>query len=392
MTSERKNLSLVQNRVSNSKAKTLFVLEYFSPHIGGVETSFLNLITKMKRAYDITVVTVWLPGTKLEEEREGFKICRVKTPSFARRYWFTFLSIPKLLKVAKYQDIIHATTYNAALPAWVVAKLYKKKIVLTVHEVFGKEWFSLRESNKLFLWLFYLYEKLIFSLPFDCYIAVSKYTKKSLLQKFHLSPKKIEVVYNLVDSDFWDSKKYNGKKIRKKIGLEDNFLYLFFGRPGISKGVEYLVKAVPEIRKEVPGSKLILILSEEPKSRFNLIKKLVENLGIEDDVIFIPPVKQEELPNYIVAADCVVVPSLSEGFGYSALEASLLGVSVVATKVGALPEVISKNVEFVKPKSPQDISRAVVKLFSSDTIKNKYSEKLELDQIETLNRIYYELL
>ena len=110
--------------------KVLFVLEYFYPHVGGVETSFLNLARELAKHNDVMVITSWIPGTDLQEVYEKINILRVKTPSYARRFWFTIISLKTLLKLAGNFDYIHTTAYNAALPAWLVSKILKKRIVI----------------------------------------------------------------------------------------------------------------------------------------------------------------------------------------------------------------------------------------------------------------------
>jgi len=52
-------------------------------------------------------------------------------------------------------------------------------------------------------------------------------------------------------------------------------------------------------------------------------------------------VSRSELPSYIAASDCIVVPSLSEGFGFAAAESCAMGKLIVASNVASLPEVVS---------------------------------------------------
>jgi glycosyltransferase involved in cell wall biosynthesis len=68
---------------------------------------------------------------------------------------------------------------------------------------------------------------------------------------------------------------------------------------------------------------------------------MIKRWGIEDKVIIKSSVPYNELPKYILGADCVVIPSLSEGFGLSCAEACAMGVPVVANEVDSLPEVVS---------------------------------------------------
>ena len=108
--------------------KMLFVLEYFYPHIGGAERVFYYQTIELAKKDKVTVVTVKTEDTKEREKINGVDIIRVKTPDWAQRYWFMLLSLPHLFRLVPKYDVIHTTTYNAALPAWIVSKIYNKKI------------------------------------------------------------------------------------------------------------------------------------------------------------------------------------------------------------------------------------------------------------------------
>ena len=361
--------------------KILFVLEYFYPHVGGVETSFSNLTRELAKNNEVLVITTRLPNSPKRERFEGVSILRIDVPPFARRFWFTFLSLKTLLMKASGYDYIHTTAYNAAFPAWFVSKILRKKIVITVPEVFGLDWFKLDEKNILLKTLYYVYEQVLFRLNFDLYIAISESTKKNLLDNFQIPSNKVKVIYCILDLDFWNPENYEGKSVREALGLEKVFLYLYYGRPGISKGVEYLVRAVPIIKKILPSSKLILILSRDPHSRYLMVKGMIKQLKIENDVLLLESVSREELPNYISAVDCVVVPSLTEGFGYCAVESTIMNKTVISTKVGAIPELNPKGL-FIKTKSEQAIAEALRFV----NTKKKNSTSVRNDLIKILNK------
>ena len=61
----------------------------------------------------------------------------------------------------------------------------------------------------------------------------------------------------------------------------------------------------------------------------------------------------------IRAADCVIIPSLSEGFGYNALEANSLGTPLVVSDAGSLPEVVSGKHLFFKSKNQEDLAEKI---------------------------------
>ena len=117
----------------------LFVLENYLPHIGGVETVFRNLMEGLvKKGHSVNLVTHRLKGTKKLENIRGVSVYRVSC--LGSRYLFSFLAVPQIVRLAKRCELIHTTTFNAAPPAFVAAKVTGKPIILTVHEVWLNNW------------------------------------------------------------------------------------------------------------------------------------------------------------------------------------------------------------------------------------------------------------
>jgi glycosyltransferase involved in cell wall biosynthesis len=374
------------------KMNVLFVLENYFPHIGGVEVVFRNLCEGLvKKGYHVDIVTHRLKGTKKSEVIGGVNIHRVNC--FRSRYLFTFFSVPKVLKLAKKADIIHTTTFNAAFPAWFASKLLKKKCIITVHEVWVGRWNKLAGIGWLSAKMHDLLERLIYLLRFDKYAAVSKSTQKQLID-ISVKKEKTQAIYNGIDYSHWNPKKYNGESVRKRLKLENNFVYLFTGRPGVSKGLEYLIKAVPSISKLIPNSKLLAIVSKDKayEKRYRYILDLIKKLKIEDKVIIHNPVSYKDLPNYVKASDCVVVPSLSEGFGFAAAEACAMKIPVVASNTTSLPEVVSGRFILVGSRSPESIAEGIKNVFDG-RIKDKGLKKFLLtDNINNYIKAYKKLL
>ena len=329
-----------------------------------MEILFKQICEGLAKKHEVIVVTHRIKGTKEKETINGVKVIRVNVPGLMSRYFFTFLSIPKLVKVCKDADIIHTTTYNGAPPARFIAKILKKPSLITIHEVIGKNWSRLLEMGWLSGKLHEFLEWLVVSLKFDRYVCVSNSTKDDF-EKVKIKKRGV-VIHNGIDYEFWDPSKYNGNSVRKKLNVENKFIYLFFGRPGPSKGFEYLAKAVPIIQQEIKESVLVAILSRDKtyEKRYNKIKDMLKG-----DVKLINPVSREELPNYLKAADCVVVPSLTEGFGFSVAESCAMGKPVVASNTTSIPEVISGEYVLVKPKKPEDIAKGVIDVFKMRTKK-----------------------
>ena len=369
--------------------RILFVCENYLPHIGGVEVVFKNLAERMvELGNEVNLVTHQLKGTKKYEIINGGKVHRVSC--FNSRYLFSLFSIPKILKLAKKADIIQTTTFNGAPPSWFVGKLLKKPTIITVHEVWINKWNKVTDFSKLKCFIHNLLEKAIYSLKFDQYVTVSNATKKDL-EQIGIKPEKIKTIHNGFDYDFWDPDNFNGEIIRKKLNLENKWIYFAWGRPGPSKGFEYAIKAVPKIKKHLKNSLFLLMLgsADQYKQREVYFKKLIKELNLTDDEIkIIPSVPYNELGNYLKAADCLVVPSIAEGFGYTTVEANSMNKPLVASNTGSIPEVISGKHLLFESKNSTDLANCVIKIHDNKFHQTQLKKFLWGECVEKYLEVY----
>jgi len=310
------------------------------------------------------VITCHLPGTAYQERLNGVYIHRVRVPGWGRRYWFTIFSLWAVWRIGKKCEIFHTTTYNGIFPTFILSKLLRKPAVVTVFEVVCDLWKDSGQMGWLNAKIHSLAERLFFKLPLDKYLCISKHTG-NCLEKYGISKDKIQIIYPGIERIYYEtSNDFNKNSIKRLLKLENKYIYTYFGRPGIFKGVEYLLQAVPLIAKTILNSKLLLILARDPKDRYENIIKLINKLKIENNVIMLDPLKREKLIEYIRASDIVVLPSLSEGFGLSCVEACSLGTPVVSSKVGSIPEVIFGKFVLVPPADPRAIANGVKKMYN----------------------------
>lgn len=319
--------------------KILFVLENYFPNIGGVETLFRSLNERLQaEGVFTTVITNRLSSEHPSQEKnERSSIHRYR---FHNRYLFTALAIFPIIRQAAKADIVHTTSYNAALPAFLGAKLSKKKVIVTFHEVWGDLWFALPHMPLPSKILHFLFEWCLLRLPFDHFVAVSEFTARKLMEN-GVPKHKIKVVHNGIDyADFNVGNSVgSGSALPGSEAVE--FTYTYFGRLGISKGLDILLEAATIFHQQVPKSKLKLILPFHPVSFLKKIKNQVKALGLQQHVFFLHELPFEELKSQLLASHCVVIPSYSEGFCFAAAECCALGVPVVSSGRGALPEVVS---------------------------------------------------
>lgn len=370
--------------------KILFILDLYKPHIWGVEILFENIISRLASNWnDIVVLTSKYDKILDNYEKDwNIEIYRVGN----NRYDFMFYSIFKWINLAKSVDVIHTTTYNSAIPSSLIWLFSGKKVILTVHEIFGQLWYK-------FMWIkwffFKIFESLIFKFSFDKFVCVSNYTKNSLRIHFWLDDNKLVTVYNGIDYDFWNRDNFDIEdfsQIRKDLWLTNNYVWLFYGRPGISKWLEYYIKAIPEIVKAIPEFKALLIVPHSSNNPITRIENLIDDLKVRDNIVLIPGIWNKELPKYILLSDFVIIPSLVEWFGFAVAEVSALGQKLITTEVAAIPEVASGNVNFIEAGNVNNIVEKVIdfKNWKFDKIPKK--EFTWEDNIEKTLDIYREVL
>ena len=343
--------------------RILFVLEYFWPQVGGVETLFDSLARGLvRRGHTVEVLTSRLSDTPPYQERAGVHIHRVGWEASGSRYAFTRQASPLALRLARRADIIHTTTYNAALPAWLAGRWTGKPVVITVHEVLGAAWHTLPGLSWPQAALLRGLESACVNLPFEHYVGVSRATRNAL-RTAGVPAERLSFIYNGMDLEGWAADPQAAEQLRAELlpAGGAGTLLTYFGRPGLTKGVEVLIAAFERVRGQLPDARLLLILGSYPEDRrAALAQQARTRLG--DAVRVLPSVPRVDLPNYLVASDAVVVPSLTEGFGFTAAEAAQLGVPVVASNVGSLPEVLTESNVLVPPADPDALAAGILQI------------------------------
>jgi len=371
--------------------KIIFVLENYYPHLGGAEVLFKNLCEGLAEKHNVIVITHRLPNTEEYEIINKVRVYRINVPKFASRYFFTFMCIPKLFSICKDADIINTTTYNGAPPTWLAGYVYDIPTVITILEVIGKRWTTLLNMNHLTAKIHQILEYIIVNLSFSKHVCISDATMNDLY-KVNKKADMIKI-YPGIDYNHWNPDKYKDN-IRKKYNLNNKFVYLFYGRPGPSKGFTHLLKAVKYIKKNIPNSILFAILSNnlQYQKYFSEINSIIHHDCIVNDVIIHAPVHYDILPEYIKMADCVVVPSVSEGFGYTTVESCTMKKPVVVSYAGSIPEVVFGKYVFSTVGKEESIANGIQKIKYKDyMIKN---DKIFLWKtcIENYEQLYNELI
>ena len=168
----------------------------------------------------------------------------------------------------------------------------------------------------------------------DGVTAVSRFLKEKTLTNYDID-KDIVVIPNFVDTELF--KPNIDCSFRKNIASRGEKILVHTSNFRPVKRVTDAIKIFDIVQKEVP-SKLILVGDGPDRSE---CERLVRQLNLIDKVKFLG--KQEGLVEILSASDIFLIPSQSESFGLSALEAMACGLPVVSSSVGGLPELVGHN-------------------------------------------------
>jgi N-acetyl-alpha-D-glucosaminyl L-malate synthase BshA len=166
----------------------------------------------------------------------------------------------------------------------------------------------------------------------DGVTAVSDYLRRETVTHFGIDSERIEVIPNFVDMSVYDRSRYTC--LKRALAPEGYKLLMHISNFRSVKRVGDVVRIFDRIRRHVPSR---LVFVGDGPDRPEAVAE-VSRLGLTDDVVFLG--KQDSVAELLACADLFFLPSESESFGLSALEAMASSVPVIATDTGGLPEVV----------------------------------------------------
>ena len=197
----------------------------------------------------------------------------------------------------------------------------------------------------------------------DRIIASTEREKGQLTGYYGASPEVISVIPCGVNLNLFHP--LDKKIARQQIGLDRGEIALFVGRIEPLKGIDRLLMAMALVRNEKKLHLVIVGGHDENQAEMERLASLTQDLHIQDSVTFAGMVDHEELPLYYNAADVCIVPSHYESFGLVALEALACGTPVVATRVGAIDNLVLQGTNgYIVDGEPADLADKLIAVLS----------------------------
>lgn len=205
-------------------------------------------------------------------------------------------------------------------------------------------------------------------------IAVSSSTRQALIEQLNIPKDKVSVVYEGVDTVRFRPQG------RRPLACP---YVLFVGSEQPRKNLPALLRAFTRIKAASGLRDLRLVKVGWARSGSALsgqdlrerTRRIVRELGLEDSVVFAGRVPDGELAAYYTHAECLVLPSLLEGFGLPPLEAMACGCPVVVSSAGALPEVVGDAAMVVDPYAVDDLAHGLHAVLTDPVLRETLRER-----------------
>lgn len=225
-------------------------------------------------------------------------------------------------------DIIHTHDWMTFLPGIEAQKVSGKPLVSHIHsteldrsgghganpQVFSIEKEGVRRSDKI--------------------IAVSNFTKDKIIKSYGVDNNKVDIIYNAIYKDEFA----NNKDLKKCFNFGKNKIVLFLGRLTLHKGPDYFLCAAKKVLEK--NKNVTFVISGSGDMDHQIIEQSAD-LGIADKVLFTGFLRGEQLKKIYEMASLYVMPSVSEPFGITTLEAMASGTPVLISKQSGVSEILN---------------------------------------------------
>lgn len=203
--------------------------------------------------------------------------------------------------------------------------------------------------------------------------TVSEYSKKDIAENYHISPDKIDVVYNGINSAFHPVNELVKAQTKTKFSSGKEY-FLFVGSLHPRKNIIRLIKAFGEFKKETNSDYKLLLAGPQYWGMSDIYKEM-ETLNCKDDIVFTNRLSSEDLSDVMASAFALTFVPYFEGFGIPLVEAMQSEIPIITSNVTSLPEIAGDAALLVNPYEVNEIKNAMIKLYNDSALRASLVEK-----------------
>lgn len=309
-------------------------------------------------------------------ERSPFRIKNVKI----------YRELKGLIETNNY-DIIHCHTPMGGALARLASRASRKRGTKVIYTAHGFHFFKGAPFKN---WLVYYPIEKWLSKYTDCLITINNEDYKIAKRKFKSETVKLVNGVGINIKQFSPPSLEYKLKLRNEYGFKvDDFLLIYVGELSYRKHQDLLIKTVYQVSNKIPNIKLLLVGTGDLLEEY---KQLVNNLGLEDKVIFLG--FRKDVNKLMSLSDVAVSSSRQEGLPVNIMEAMATGLPVVATDCRGNRDLVKNenNGYIVKDEKIQSFSEAIERLYlSEDLLKSLGKNSNNLIKSYTLNKVLKEV-
>lgn len=326
---------------------------------GGNESYYTNILRTMPVDKEDTVYLFVKKEVDVSEFENKFKIIRFNSgSSFIRNFW----ELNQLCK--KYNlDLLHTQYF--------IPFIRSCKVVCTIHDICFEHYKNIFTKKE------YYRQKLL--IPYaakhsEFIYTVSEHAKNDIATSYKISPDKIIVTYDAVNTDEFrvlSSDELNEQELRHKYNIGDADYVLSVGNLQPRKNLPRLIEAFNDWKKDKNNNAKLVIVGKKAWMYSDILRTAGST---NDDIIFTDYVSDKDLVRLYNAARCFIYPSFFEGFGIPPLEAMACGKPVGVANTSALPEVVGDAGLLFDPFDTDEIRNKMDELYGNSETWNKLSK------------------
>lgn len=293
-------------------------------------------------------------------------------------------SVERIVKLAEF-DVIHAHDWLTCRAAIRAKELSGKPLIVHFHSVEADRAGKPHGGNPLVREI----ESLAMLIA-DRVIAVSQHTKNAIIREYDIPADKIEVLHNSISPDMLVPE--SGENAYKYLAYMKSQGYRVVanvGRLTIQKGLPNLLRAFRHVVDRNPKTLLLIVGSGE---QYYELLELAAELGLSQHVIFTEFQRGKHYRDAYTVADLFVMPSVSEPFGLTPLEAIGYGTPALVSKQAGVTEVINNclKVDFWDVDEMANQICAVVQndVLRDELNRNAHQEYLKLSWNTTADKLF----
>ena len=341
------------------------VTPYYYPVLGGITEHVFYTYQELKKlGHQVTIITSNFSGKNYDRGARVIRIGRNIPLPIPMNGSFPKINlgadVANKLRIISHQekyDIIHIHSPLVPVLPFIALKAIRGIPKIGTFHTYGR---------KSMLYQLLRHPIKMFDRELNGRIAVSNAAKEFIAQYF---PGDYRIIPNGVDIDCFNPKAEMISEL-----ADGSFNILFVGRMDPRKGLNYLISALPLIKKKIKNARLIVVGG----GSLNMFYKSQAELPGQKDIIFVGKVSYDDLPKYYRTADVYCSPATGgESFGIVLIEAMATGTPVVASDIEGYRDVLTDQKEglFCENRNPNDVAAKIIQLAQDPKLRKKMGEQ-----------------